>query len=133
MSITLKNNTTNVTVELPDALDWTDEFTWSAVEQTKSYTSTGALLVEEAEKQAGRPYTLQGGIDRTWCTRDLVKTLNGWKSAGLVFTLTIRGEDATVIFDHEKGGLEGFPVMFYADGSIDDSDSYVPTLRLIGI
>jgi len=28
--------------------------------------------------QAGRPITLEGSEDRTWCTRALVDTLHAW-------------------------------------------------------
>lgn len=120
------------TVTLPDALNWVDEYTWSPVEQTKTYTTTGALLIEESVKQAGRPITLEGSEDRTWCTRALVDQLHAWAATpGIVLALTIRGTARDVTFDHEKGALQGLPVIFYADGSIDATDFYVPTLRLL--
>lgn len=122
------------TVTLPDALNWTDEYTWSPVEQTKTYTTTGALLIEEGLKQAGRPITLEGGEDRTWCTRALVDQLHTWAALpGMVLTLTLRGTPRSVTFDHERGALQGLPVLFYADGSIEASDFYVPTIRLMEI
>ena len=122
------------TLELPDALSWADEYAWSPVEQSKTYTTTGALLIEEHVKQAGRPITLEGGEDRTWCSRALVEQLRAWAGqSGTVMTLVIRGTARQVTFDHEKGALQGLPVMFYADGSIDTSDPYVPTLRLLEI
>lgn len=127
-------NLTNgaTTVALPDALSWVDEFAWSSVEQTKTYTSTGALLIEEGVKQAGRPITLEGAEDRTWCTRSLVKQLQTWAATpGIVLTLTMRGVVHAVTFDHEKGALQGFPVIFYADQSVDDTDWYVPTIRFL--
>lgn len=134
MPILLTHSTTASTVELPDALDWTDEFSWSAVEQSQTYTSTGALLIEEAIKQAGRPYTLLGGMDSTWCTRNVVQALHAWASAGgIALTLTIRGTARPVTWDHKRGALEGLPVVFFEDGSIESTDFYVPTLRLIGI
>ena len=133
MPILLTNTATGTTVELPDQLDWTDEV-WSPVVQAKTTTSTGALLIEEALKQSGKPYTLVGTDDKAWCTRDLVETLNAWSAApGAVLTLTIRGTPRSVTWDHEQGALEGFPLFFAADGSIDSTDIYVPTLRLIGI
>ena len=127
-------NLTNgaTTVALPDALSWVDEFAWSSVEQTQTYTSTGALLIEEGVKQAGRPITLEGAEDRTWCTRALVKQLQTWAATpGIVLTLTMRGVVHAVTFDHQKGALQGFPVIFYADQSVDDADWYVPTIRFL--
>lgn len=123
-----------VTVILPDALNWVDEYTWSPVEQTKTYTTTGALLIEEGVKQAGRPITLEGDADRTWCTRALVDQLHAWAhTPGIVLTLTLRGTPHQVTFDHEKGALQGLPVLFYADAAIASDDWYVPTLKFLEI
>ncbi len=122
------------TLSLPSALNWVDEYTWSPIEQAQTYTTTGALLIEEAVKQTGRPYTLEGAQDKTWCSRELVNTLKGWAATpGVQLVLTIRGMAHPVTFDHLKGALQGLPVLFFEDGSIADADWYVPTLRLIGI
>lgn len=130
MAITLTLGTTMVT--LPDALNWTDEYTWSPVQQSKTYTTTGALLIEEALMKSGRPITLEGSEDRTWCTRALVDQLRAWAvTPGIVLELTLRGVARNTTFDHEKGALQGLPVIFYADGSIESTDLYVPTLRLL--
>lgn len=132
MAITLGLDATTLT--LPDALDWVDEYAWSAVQQTKTYTTTGALLIEEAARQAGRPITLEGSTDRTWCTRALVAQLHAWaQTPGLVLALTLRGTAYQVVFDHERGALQGLPVLFYADAAIAPDDWYVPTLRLIAL
>ena len=40
------------TLSLPSALVWADEYTWSPIEQTQTYTTTGALLI--AQLTAGR-------------------------------------------------------------------------------
>jgi len=130
MAITLTKDATTLT--LPDALDWVDELTWSPVEQTRTYTTTGALLIEEATKQAGRPITLQGSQDTTWCTRALVLTLREWASTpGVVMSLVLRGVSRSVTWAHDGGALQGFPVLFYADGSVADDDYYVPTLKFL--
>ena len=130
--ITLTYQTT--TLQLPDSLSWADEYTWSPIEQSQTYTTTGALLIEEHVKQAGKPITLEGSEDRTWCTRALVDQLHAWASApGIVMTLVLRGVSRSVTFDHAKGALQGLPVLFYADGAIEATDWYVPTLRLIEI
>lgn len=132
MAITLTHAPSSTTVTLPDALSWTDEYTWSPVEQTKTYTTTGALLIEEGVKQAGRPITLEGSEDRTWCTRALMDTLHAWvATSAIVLTLTLRGVARSVTLDHEKGALQGFPVLFFEDGSIESTDFYVPTLRFL--
>ena len=130
--ITLHHEPSDTTLTLPDALSWADEYSWSPIEQTKTYTVTGALLIEEGVKQSGRPITLEGAEDRTWCTRALVDQLRAWAATtGIVLTLTLRGEAREVTFDHEKGALQGLPVQFFADGSIASDDWYYPTLRLL--
>lgn len=134
MPITLTHTASSTTVTLPDALNWVDEFAWSPVEQTSAYTTTGALLIESALKQAGRPITLEGGENSTWCTRTLVLTLQGWAALpGTVLVLTLRGVAHNVVFDHQRGALSGLPVMFYADGSVDASDWMVPSLKFLEI
>lgn len=136
MSITLTHTASNTTVTFADggmALDWVDEFSWSPVQQTKTYTITGALLIEEGTRLAGRPITLEGRIETAWCARSTIKQLRTWAATpGIVLALTIRGTARNVTFDHENGGaLKGFPVLFYADGSIADADLYVPTIKLL--
>ncbi len=132
MAITLTHTASSTTLTLPDALNWSDEYTWSPVQQSKTYTTTGTLLIEEATQQAGRPITLEGSEDTTWCTRALVDQLHTWaRAAGIVLTLTLRGVAHQVTFDHERGALQGLPVLFYEDGSIAGDDWYVPTLRFI--
>lgn len=132
MAITLLHALSAITVTLPDALNWTDEYTWSPVQQTKTRTTTGTLLIEEALMKSGRPITLEGSEDRTWCTRALVDQLRAWAvTPGIVLELTLRGVARNTTFDHEKGALQGLPVIFYADGSIESTDLYVPTLRLL--
>lgn len=121
-----------VSLTLPDALNWTDEYTWSPVQQSKTYTTTGALLIEEGTRQAGRPITLEGSEDRTWCTRAVVDQLRAWAAtSAIVLQLTLRGVQRNVTWDHERGALAGLPVLFYADGAIASDDWYVPTLRLL--
>ena len=130
--ITLTHTPSATTLTLPDALSWADEYAWSPVEQTKTYTTTGALLIEEAVRQSGRPITLDGSEDRTWCTRAMVDQLHAWaQTPGITLVLTLRGMARTVNFDHEKGALQGLPVLFYADGSIESTDFYVPSLRFV--
>jgi hypothetical protein len=132
MSLTLRYNTT--TLFLPEALSWADEYSWSPIVQSQTFTTTGALLIEEHVKLAGKPYTLEGSEDRSWCTRELVDTLKAWAATpGIQMVLTVRGIARNVTFDHSKGALAGLPVQFFADGSVALDDWYVPTLRLIGL
>jgi len=56
-------------VQLPQDLEWTDEFTWSPVLQTVTTTLTGALVIQESVQKKGRPFTLQGKDDMGWIKR----------------------------------------------------------------
>lgn len=46
-------------VDLPEDMEWADEFTAWKVGQVVRPSLTGALIVQEAALQAGRPVTLQ--------------------------------------------------------------------------
>lgn len=52
-------------IELPADLQWTDEFTAWRVGQQARPSLTGALIVQESARQAGRPITLQTTRDGT--------------------------------------------------------------------
>lgn len=51
--------TTLAGIELPDDLEWADEYTAWKVGQVIRPSLTGAIVVQEAAMQAGRPVTLQ--------------------------------------------------------------------------
>lgn len=119
------------TLALPDDLLWTDEYGWRAVEQTTQYTITGALLVEAAERQAGRPITLEGGPNWGWLTRAQLEQLRAWAALpAQAFDLVIRGETArSVAFDHAAGPIDARPVVPYADPAA--GDFYIVRLRFL--
>ena len=56
MRITRKS--TGETIQLEDGFFWSDE-NWSEIEQNQEYAISGALIIQEGRKQAGRPITLQ--------------------------------------------------------------------------
>ncbi|WP_180089450.1 MULTISPECIES: hypothetical protein [unclassified Acinetobacter] len=91
-------------IELSDELLWVDEFSWSKVASNDSeYTIAGALIVEQSEKLAGRPITLERPDDKTgWAKRGIVKTLHEWAN--------LKGQRFRLTF--ERGGSRSFTVMF---------------------
>ncbi len=128
MSIILTDGT--LTLTLPGDLAWTDEYAWTPVVQEAGYSLTGALVVETASKQAGRPITLQSGDDRAWVSRADVDQLHAWASmAGKALTLTLRGVARQVIFDHADTPVEAQMVMFYGDPV--PVDRYTVTLKFL--
>ncbi|MGD7412717.1 hypothetical protein ACQCRK_26175, partial [Ralstonia pseudosolanacearum] len=74
----LKNLADSAVLALPDDLLWTDEHAWTPAVAAVSYLLTGALLVESAARQKGRPITLVGAADMAWVTRATVNTLYAW-------------------------------------------------------
>ena len=126
MPTTLARGATTLT--LPDLL-WPDEFDWQAVEQTTTYTITGALIVQSSAKQAGRPVTLQSGA---WFTRSVLETLRTWAAAPAeTFTLVYRGTTLTVAFDHARGAITAEALFEVCDP--DATDHIRATLRFIEV
>lgn len=96
LQISLSDGTT--IIELPPDLQWRDEFTWDAVEQNAEYSLTGALIVQEGVKQAGREITLYGG-EGCWVRRSTIEALYAMASvAGQILTLTYHDRTFPVMF-----------------------------------
>lgn len=133
----LTNLTDSVALSLPDDLLWSDEHSWSPALASVSYLITGALLVQSAVRQGGRPITLVGAADMAWVTRATVEQLRGWASVPLDasdgrFTLTFSdGRVFTVAFRHAEVAIESEPVKGIPARL--DTDFYRITLRLMQV
>lgn len=131
----LKNLATGVALPLPDDLLWTDEHAWTPAVASVSYLVTGALLVQSAVRQAGRPITLAGAIDMAWVTRETVAALHGWAAVPLGassgrFELTLADSRVfAVAFRHGETPVEAEPVAGFPARS--DDDFYRLTLRFL--
>jgi len=131
----LKNLATGSVLTLPDDLLWADEHAWTPVVASTAYLLTGALLVQSAVRQAGRPITLVGPYDMAWVTRSVVDTLYDWavsplgETAGR-FQLTFADDRIfTVAFRHADTAIEAEPVLGFPARS--DADCYRLTLRFL--
>ena len=132
----LTRTDTGDTIMLPDDLHWTDK-AWSPVVQTAEWSLTGALILDEATKQAGRPITLesysgvggQGGA----ITQTVANALIAWSHvSGLTMILNRLGVDYSVTWRHESGAaLSLEPVLFLVNtsGNPDDDPWYSIILR----
>jgi hypothetical protein len=131
----LKNLATGVALPLPDDLLWTDEHAWTPAVASMSYLVTGALLVQSAVRQAGRPITLAGAIDMAWVTRATVATSHEWAADPLSesngrFELTLADSRVfEVAFRHAETPVEAEPVAGFPARS--DDDFYRLTLRFL--
>ena len=132
MSITLTYNGTTAT--LSDRLHWADEFDWSPVEQSTSYSTKGKLLVDVGVKESGQPITLEGPDTNAWISRALCSTLQAWAALpGIQLDLVLRGETHQVIFDHAKGGFTAQPIWKLLDGEITPELMYRPTFKFLKV
>ena len=133
----LKNLATEAALLLPDDLLWSDEHAWTPAVSSVSYLITGALLVQSATRQAGRPITLVGPADMAWVTRTMLETLRGWAAVALSdtsgrFVLTLSdGRAFTVAFRHQDTAIEAEPVL--GTPARSDADFYRLTLRFMEI
>lgn len=133
----LKNLANEVALLLPDDLLWTDEHAWSPAVASTSYLITGALLIQSALRQAGRPITLVGAPDMAWVTRATVEQLRAWaaipvSAASGRFALTFAdGRAFTVAFRHGDTPIESEPVLGIPARS--GGDFYRLTLRFLEI
>lgn len=127
---TLTYSTTTLTL-WPHLL-WVNEFAWNPVAMSAPrYSLTGALIVESAARQAGRPIELAG--ESAFVLRSDLLTLRSWAALpGQQFSLVVRGEAArTVIFDHAAGAIDASPLVDYSDPAA--SDYYRLALRFIQV
>lgn len=122
MSITLG------AVTLPGDLRWADEFAWAPVVQSSEYSLTGALIVQEAVKLAGRPITLEATQDGLWVTRATVLAVQALaETPGWSGTLTLHdGRTFTVGFRDDRISAE--PVRHIAP--LESGDAYTLTIKL---
>lgn len=130
MAITLAYLATTIT--LHEDMRWVNEFSWSPVQQTTQYTITGALIVDAAVKQTGRPITLEGDTTSGWVTYATLQSLYAMAAVvGAEMTLTLRGQARTVVFDHAGGAIAATPVGPEADPQ--NGDYWVASLRFIEV
>lgn len=118
-------------ISLPGDLRWSDEFAWSPVSRESEYSLTGALIVQESAKLAGRPITLEARDEAqgyVWLTRSTILALKALADTpGWTGTLTLEdGRSFSVAF--RADGLEAAPVIHRAPA--DGADPYTLVLRL---
>lgn len=143
MATTLTYSGTTLTI--PDDMLWIDEFEWTPMAQSVSYSITGAVIIQSALKQKGRAITLQGGQDFGWIDRSVLVAVTAWsRIPSAALTLVLRGSTYAVAFDHvagatatvtarqsKSGAVYGTPLVDYS--SVADTDPYIATIRFIEV
>jgi len=127
----LNDGTTSIT--FTDQLVWSDEFSWSPVQQSQQYSIGGTLVIQEAKKLSGRPVTLIGG-GSVWETKLTIKALH---AASLLtyqqFTLTLNdGRALTVMFDKQNNPIEA-TALFTGQDELDSDQYTINTLRFVEV
>ena len=121
---------TLATLSLPRSLVWVDEFQWTAPLRAQEYSITGALIVDVATRQAGRPITLQGVADHGWMARAALADL--WALANTStapLALTLADGRAFNVHFADGNPIEAEPI---TRAELPQADlPYVVTLRLI--
>ncbi|MGB5856493.1 MAG: hypothetical protein WBH20_14705 [Oceanisphaera sp.] len=118
------------TIELPDDLEWPNEFAHEPVGQTVTPTLTGALIIEPQLKPEGRPITLQSN-GASWASRALVLQLAALNSTTDPMMLTIHGQSHTVMWHREELSFDAKPIMRF--GAPVEHPYYFITLRLLEV
>lgn len=139
MPLTLTSGATVIT--LPEDLHWVDELTPWKVSQVIEYSLTGAMIIQESAKLAGRPITLQsgtaGGSAYGWATREQVEALQALEAtAGGVMTLSVPTHEAanrtyTVRFRRDTAAIEAAQIKIVLPPA--PTDWYSLVLRLIQV
>lgn len=119
-------------VELPGDVWWADEFDWSPIEQAQEYSVTGALIIDEATKQAGRQITLRSADGGGWVPRATVQALQAMRDdIGETYLLSLAdGRSFTVRFDLTRP-FEAAPVRPACD--MTGATPYTITIPLIEV
>lgn len=133
MNWQLTRTDTNDTVELPQDMQWLDEFGWSSVVQTEpTYSLSGSLLVQQGKRLAGRPITLTG--EWVWHKRQTVETLIAWAEE-LNLPMTLKHYDGrvfSVCFRLHDTALGNVEAVQYATPE-NANERYVLTLNLMTV
>jgi len=136
MPLTLTSGATVIT--LPVDLQWVDEFSPWKVAQVFEHSLSGALIVQESAKLAGRPITLQSGSNYAWATRETVQALQTLEAVanGPNMTLSVPTHEAanrtfSVRFRRDAAAIEAAQIKMLLPPA--PTDWYSLTLRLMQV
>lgn len=122
-------------VQIPRQLVWVDEFAWTPVEKATGYSTTGALLVDVGERQAGRPITLQATDNHGWLARSVVEQVRALAAdpEGVYAFTHADGREFLVMFAPGDDAVTAVPFSNTRPELPPDNYPYVATVRLIEV
>ncbi len=119
-------------VDLPDDINWIDEFNFQPVSQSVTRTIAGNLVQFNQALVLGRPITLEAIEDEGWLTKDQVDSIQSLASTpGGTFTLAIGAQSFTVTFRHDEGAFEPSPFLSRIDPASGDFFRAIIRLRTV--
>lgn len=120
-------------ITLPNDLEWTDEFSFSYIQQNYKITLGGTLIVEERELTNSRPITLTGGDKYGHATRAMVEALYlKVNTIADVMTLTLHdGRVFSVMWRREGAPMVAIPIDVYPNPK--QTDLYQITLNFVEV
>lgn len=130
-------------IDIPDDIQWTDEFTSWKVGQVVRHSLTGALILHQSALQAGRPITLEsgqeGGAFFAPVSLDVLRALQASEESASATPFD-------VVLPSHNSGTRTFSCLWRRDGGdaitarpirfiapYIDADFFAVTLRLIQV
>ncbi|OLF36508.1 hypothetical protein BTW00_05320 [Psychrobacter sp. C 20.9] len=132
----LTNIVTGNVIILSDSLYPDAEHDWSSVVSNTKYALDGTMIVEQSERKAGRPYTMQAPDSHGVLTRETVNALKSERDKlGATFWLDYLADGTVkrvkVMFDTTGEAIEAKPVKNTTSPEL--TDYYNVTLRFLEI
>lgn len=111
----LTNTVTGAVIVLSDSLYPEGEHDWSAIVSNTKYALDGTMIVEQSERKAGRPYTMQAPSGHGVLSRATVNALKAERDKlGATFWLDYLADGQVkrvkVIFDTTAEAINATPI-----------------------
>lgn len=129
----LKRKDNQAALELHGQFDWVDEFDWQSLAQSDGVRSlSGALIIQQGMKLAGRPITLNG--DRAWIRRGDLRLLQEWADVPeLTMQLDSPDERRFSVIFRRPALTEMTAIKPYRIAEQQDDDAWRVTIHLMTI
>lgn len=137
--ITLTDLVTNEFIQISDDLMWVDEFEWNSLVSNKSYSLTGALIIQQSYRAKGRPITLKSSArDMGWVSRMNVEKLHDWSNIPnrefrISFGRVGDGREFKVMFDQASESVVSASPVKEFPSPLPTDPFYVNSIKLIEV
>lgn len=119
-------------IDLPDDINWIDEFQFQPVGQSITRTIAGNHVEFNQALVQGRPITLEATDTEGWLTKSQVDSLQSLAgNPGATYTLDIGAKSFTVAFRQDEGAFEPSPLLSRIDPDAGDFFTAIIRLRTV--